>query len=76
MSNNQILTGVVVRKRTPKTIRVAVKETNIHPIYKKRYTLTKYVTAHDESDAVVEGQTVTVQQCRPMSRTKRWQVVA
>lgn len=72
----QTITGTVVKAGSANTITIATKVTKVHPLYRKRYTLVKKYTAHDASGAVKVGETVTIVPCRPMSKTKRWQVAA
>ncbi|HSI20643.1 MAG TPA: 30S ribosomal protein S17 [Verrucomicrobiae bacterium] len=76
MSDKQIQTvkGIVVKKGSTQTIKVAVKVTKVHPIYKKRYSQTRHYIAHDESDAVKVGDNVTIVACRPISKIKHWTV--
>ncbi len=73
--NHQELSGTIVKVSSAKTVRVAIKVTKMHPLYHKRYTLTKFVVAHDESAAAQVGDVVTVAMCRPMSKNKRWTLV-
>lgn len=69
------LTGIVTKKSSAQTVRVEMKVTKVHPIYKKRYSQTRHVLAHDPENKAEIGQTVTVVACRPISKTKSWQVV-
>jgi small subunit ribosomal protein S17 len=75
MSENkqiQTVVGTVVKKTTPQTVKVATKVTKVHPLYKKRYTLTRTYVAHDPSDSHVVGDNVTIEACRPISKSKHW----
>ena len=76
MSEKQIQTlrGTVVKKSSAQTIRISVKVTQVHPIYKKRFSQLRYYLAHDPSDAVKVGDTVTIVSCRPISKLKSWVV--
>jgi small subunit ribosomal protein S17 len=74
--NNQPVTGTVVRVSSANTIRVAFKVTKVHPIYRKRYTLTKHFVAHDESNTAKVGDEVIIVMCRPISKSKHWTVLA
>ncbi len=67
--------GVVVSKMGAKSVKVAVSYRERHPVYGKIVTRTKNYHAHDESDAVKVGDTVTIMETRPLSATKRWRVV-
>ena len=68
--------GVVVSKMGAKSVVVAAKYRELHPVYGKVVTRTKKFHAHDESDAVKVGEQVTIVETRPLSATKRWRVVA
>lgn len=68
------LTGTVVKKSGIQTVRVEVKHTKVHPVYKKRYTQTTSYLVHDPSDKVEVGQTVTITVTKPVSKRKRWQI--
>ncbi|MGE3278700.1 MAG: 30S ribosomal protein S17 [Candidatus Altimarinota bacterium] len=68
-------TGTVTSAKMNKTIVVSVNTYKIHPKYKKRYGTTKKFYAHDENGVSKEGDTVTISECRPMSKLKRWKVL-
>ena len=67
--------GVVVSDKMEKTIVVAAKYKERHPIYGKFVTKTKKYHAHDEKNDWHPGDTVRIQETRPLSKTKRWRVV-
>ena len=67
--------GVVVSDKMDKTIVVAAKYKERHPIYGKFVTKTKKYHAHDEKNDCHPGDTVRIQETRPWSKTKRWRVV-
>lgn len=67
--------GVVVSDKMDKTIVVAAKYKERHPIYGKFVTKTKKYHAHDEKNDCRPGDTVRIQETRPLSKTKRWRVV-
>ena len=67
--------GVVVSDKMEKTIVVAAKYKERHPIYGKFVTKTKKYHAHDEKNDCHPGDTVRIQETRPLSKTKRWSVV-
>jgi small subunit ribosomal protein S17 len=71
----RILQGVVVSDKMDKTIVVQVERRVMHPIYKKFVRRTKKYAAHDEANAHKVGETVRIQECRPISKRKRWEVV-
>ena len=68
-------TGVVVSNKMEKSITVAVKWTEKHPIYGKFVNKTKKYHAHDENNECSIGDTVKVMETRPLSKTKRWRLV-
>ncbi len=72
----RILQGVVVSDKGDKTIIVAVERRVMHPIYKKFIRKSKKYHAHDERNAHKVGDAVRIQECRPVSKLKRWEVVA
>ena len=72
----RILQGTVVSDKTNKTVTVLVVRRVMHPMYKKFITRSKKYAAHDELNAYKIGDTVKIRECRPLSKTKRWEVVA
>lgn len=68
-------TGVVVSNKMDKTIAVVAYRTTKHPIYKKYIKKRIRFKAHDEANACQIGDTVLLQETRPLSREKRWRVV-
>ena len=70
------LQGVVVSDKMDKTAVVRVDRTVIHSKYLKRFTVSKKYKAHDEDNAFHVGDSVTIEECRPMSKDKRWRIVA
>ena len=71
----QTVTGTVVKKSGIQTIRITTKITKVHPIYKKRYTQSRFYLAHDASDAIAVGDKVVIAACKPFSKQKTWQVI-
>ena len=71
----RILEGVVVSDKMDKTIVVKVERRVMHPVYKKFVRRSKKYHAHDEGNQFKSGDTVRIRECRPLSRTKRWEVV-
>lgn len=67
--------GVVVSDKMDKTIVVAVKWKEKHPIYGKFVNKTKKYHAHDEENACGIGDTVRIMETRPLSKTKKWRLV-
>jgi small subunit ribosomal protein S17 len=68
------LTGRVVSDKMAKTVTVLVQRRVTHPLYGKIVTRSKKYHAHDETNACKEGDLVTIEECRPLSRTKSWRV--
>jgi len=74
-NKGRVLKGVVVSDKMDKTIVVAVTRLKKHPKYKKRYKVTKKYKAHDEKNECQIGDKVMIQECRPISKDKRWKVI-
>jgi small subunit ribosomal protein S17 len=70
------LTGTVVSSKTAKTIAVEIERLLKHPQYGKYVRRTTRLLAHDETGEAREGDTVTISQCRPISRRKSWKLVS
>ena len=68
-------TGVVVSNKMEKSIVVAIKWQEKHPIYGKFVNKTKKYHAHDEKNECNIGDTVKIMETRPLSKTKRWRLV-
>jgi small subunit ribosomal protein S17 len=68
------LTGRVVSDKMSKTVTVLVERRVKHPLYGKVMIRSKKYHAHDENDEFHEGDLVTIEECRPLSRTKAWKV--
>ena len=68
-------TGVVTSNKMDKSITVAVKWKEKHPIYGKFVNKTKKYHAHDEKNECNIGDTVKIMETRPLSKTKRWRLV-
>ncbi len=67
--------GVVFSNKMDKSITVAVKWKEKHPIYGKFVNKTKKYHAHDEKNECNIGDTVRLMETRPLSKTKRWRLV-
>ena len=72
----RVLQGTVVSDKAHKTVIVAVERRIMHPVYKKFIKRTKRYAVHDEANASKAGDKVFIRECRPMSKTKRWEVVS
>jgi len=71
----RVLRGTVVSDKAHKTVIVSVERRIMHPVYKKFIKRTKRYAAHDEASACKAGDIVNIRECRPISKTKRWEVV-
>jgi len=69
------LTGRVVSDKMEKTVTVLVERKVKHPLYGKYVSRSQKYHAHDETNEFHPGDVVTIEECRPLSRTKTWQVV-
>ncbi len=67
--------GLVVSDKSDKTIKVLVNRKVKHPVYKKYINRSKKYIVHDEKNAFKIGQTVTIQENKPISKTKKWIVI-
>ena len=67
--------GVVISNKMDKTVTVLVERLEKHPLYTKYIRKTTTLPAHDESNECNEGDTVQIEECRPMSKSKSWRVI-
>lgn len=74
-SKRQELVGKVVSAKNNKTITVLVETYKKHPLYGKRVKYSKKYTAHDENNIAKVGDTVKIRSTRPLSKTKRYELV-
>lgn len=70
------ITGIVISDKMQKTVVVRVEQIKEHPKYKKRYKVNKKYKAHDEKEECKVGDKVTIIECRPISKGKRWRVIS
>ena len=71
----RILSGKVVKKSGDKTISVLVTRQTTHPVYKKIIRVSKKYLAHDTDNKIIVGDTVRIQETRPISKRKSWEVI-
>ena len=71
----RVLQGTVVSDKMDKTVTVLVERRVTHPIYKKFIKRSKRYHAHDEGNAHKEGDLVRIRECRPISKSKTWEVI-
>ena len=69
------VTGQVVSSKADKTVTILLERKVKHPIYGKFVKRSTKLHAHDEKNECSLGDTVTVEECRPMSKTKTWRLV-
>ncbi len=71
----RVMQGVVTKRSGDKTVVVKVDRLMKHPLYKKTIRRSKRYQAHDETNSVTVGEKVRIEECRPLSRLKRWTVL-
>ena len=71
----RVLQGIVVSDKPDKTVVVRVERRVRHPVYKKIIRRSRKFSAHDPENSFKEGDTVRIRECRPISKSKRWEVV-
>tara|TARA_B100001175_G_scaffold309322_1_gene310855 strand:- start:780 stop:1040 length:261 start_codon:yes stop_codon:yes gene_type:complete len=73
--NTRTQTGLVVSSKRDKTITVMVERKVKHPLYKKILRRSSKLQAHDQDNVCNEGDLVTIKECRPLSKTKSWELL-
>jgi small subunit ribosomal protein S17 len=73
--NRKSRVGVVVSDKNDKTIIVAVERAKRHRLYHKVIRTTKRYQVHDPENRATNGDMVRIEECRPISKLKRWQLV-
>ncbi len=71
----RVLAGRVTSDKMDKTITVIVERRIMHPIYKKFIRRSKKYAAHDEANLAKVGDAVRIEECRPLSKRKTWQLI-
>ena len=71
----RVLTGRIVSDKTDKTVVVNVERRVKHPLYGKIIRRSKKYHAHDEGNEYREGETVRIEETRPISKLKTWRVI-
>jgi small subunit ribosomal protein S17 len=74
-SKRKTKVGRVVSDKMEKTIVVSVERLTRHPLYKRVVRVTTKFAAHDENNDAKVGDTVLIEESRPLSRTKRWRLI-
>lgn len=71
----RVLQGKVVSSACDKSVVIEITRRVMHPLYKKFLTRSKKFMAHDPNNSCAVGDIVRIEECRPISKRKRWQVV-
>ena len=71
----RVLTGRVTSDKMDKTVTVLVERRVMHPLYKKFIRRSKKYAAHDDTNQCQVGDTVRIEECRPISKRKTWMLV-
>jgi small subunit ribosomal protein S17 len=74
-SRARSIVGRVLSNKMDKTISVAIERRVRHPVYQKYIRRTTKLLAHDEGNECRAGDTVMIEECRPLSRHKSWRLV-
>jgi small subunit ribosomal protein S17 len=69
------LKGIIVSNKMKKTVVVEVEKIKKHPKYKRRYKIHKKYKANDEKEEYKVGDIVIIEECRPVSKEKKWRVI-
>ncbi len=73
--NKRVLKGTVVSDKMDKTVVVLIERIKEHKQYRKRYKVSKKYKAHDQENKYHIGDKVTIKECKPMSKDKKWIVL-
>lgn len=68
------LTGTIISNKMQKTVVVRIDRLKKHPKYQKYYRISRKFKAHDENNEYKTGDTVVIEETRPISKDKRWRV--
>lgn len=71
---SKTLVGIVASDKPDKTIVVRISSRKTHPLYRKKYTVSRRIAAHDEKNEAKVGDRVAIVECRPLSATKRFKL--
>ena len=71
----RILSGKVVKKSGDRTVSVLVTRQTTHPIYKKIIRVSKKYLAHDADNNIAVGENVKIQETKPLSKSKSWEII-
>lgn len=73
--HKRLFSGIVVSNKMNKTIVVQVETIRRHAKYRKQYKVSKRYKVHDEKNSCKLGDLVEFQECRPLSKEKRWRII-
>jgi small subunit ribosomal protein S17 len=71
----RVMQGVVVSDKMDKTVTVKVERRIKHPLYKKFISRSKKYAVHDENNSYKLGDSVSIRECKPISKRKKWEVL-
>jgi len=74
--NNKKLEGTVTSDKMQKTIVVEIERSKQHPRYKKTLKIRTRFKAHDENNEAKKGDFVLIEECRPLSKDKKWKLLS
>ncbi len=75
VKNKKMLTGTVLSNKMDKTVMVSVERKFMHPMFKKVVKRSKKFACHDEKNECSVGDFISMQEVRPLSKSKRWNLV-
>ena len=73
--SKKILSGIVVSDKPNKTITVMIERKYQHPVLKKIVKVKKKYNAHDENNTFKNGDKVSIRECKPFSKSKKYEVI-
>ena len=68
-------TGIVISKKSAKTIKVRIERWHFYSLYNKRIRFKKTFLVHDQKDEANIGDKIQLMECRPLSKLKRWRLI-
>ena len=71
----RILSGKVIKRSSDKTVSVLVTRQTTHPIYKKIIRVSKKYLVHDADNSITLGENVKIQETKPLSKNKSWEII-
>jgi small subunit ribosomal protein S17 len=74
--NKRRIAGVVVNNKMSKTLVVKVTHSKFHPKYRKQYVVSKKYKVHDGKALAKIGDQIVFEECRPLSKDKKWRLIS